>query len=219
MADLPEQTKTLVDTLLTQTEEGRRAWEEGSARTEFALVQTAGSVVILSVDGGGEAPFELRVLDPAGHLVEKHDTDDAGSEKLEALYSAARDSSARASAVVGNLLHELNPPVADELDAELQRLITETVDTSGNTEFDALVVAVKPLMKLRFDYMRARGGDQMTWGEFAAPFPSGGGARHAIFTAIKELRDEGVLTYTMDPEPGPGQKTPGADRLIRFNFD
>jgi hypothetical protein len=175
-------------------------------------------VVILSVHGDGEAPFEHRVLDPAGHLVEKHDTEDAGSEELGALYSAARDSSAKASAVVGNLLHELDPPDAEKLDAELRKLIKETVDTSGNTKFDALVVAVKPLMKMRFDYMHVTGENEMTWGEFAEPFPSGGGARRAIFSAIKELRDEGVVDYTMDPEPGAGQQTPGGDRLIRLNF-
>jgi len=219
VADLPDQTKTLIDTLLAQTEEGRRVWEEGSARTEFALVQTAGSVVILSVNGDGETPFELRVLDPAGHLVEKHDTEDAGSDKLGALYSAARDSSAKASAIVGNLLHELDPPDAEQLDAELRKLIKEKVDTSGNTSLDALVAAVKPLIKMRSDYMHATGGGETTWGEFAEPFPSGGGTRRAIFSAIKELRDEGIVDYRMDPEPGPNQQTPGADRRVRFNFD
>ncbi len=217
VADLPAQTKMLVETLLAQTEEGRRAWEKGSADTEFVFVHNAGSVIILSMSGNEEGPFELRVLDPAGRLVERHDTGDGGSEELQRLYLAARASSAKASPVVSSLLFELDPPNAERLNAELRTLIRQ-IDTSGNTAFDDLVAQVKPLMKMRVDAMRAGHMANMTWGEFTEPFPSGGGSRRAIYSAVKQLRDEGEIDYAMDPEPASGEKTPGPNRAMRLNF-
>jgi hypothetical protein len=112
LSELPEQTKSLVTMLRRQTEGGRRDWEQGSAETEFVFVHDSGSVIIASVDRDGAPPFELRVLDSAGVIVERYETGDLGAEGFGHLYEAARRSSVKASSVVEALVRELrdDPP-------------------------------------------------------------------------------------------------------------
>ncbi len=105
---IPKQTQRLVDTLVQQTAAGRHVWEKGSAETEFVFAREAGSVIISSVDGDGAAPYELRILDPSGTVVESYSTEDEGSEYFRALYETARRSTAQPSPVVESLVKSLS---------------------------------------------------------------------------------------------------------------
>lgn len=107
MSELPEQTQKLIRLLTGQTERGSREWEKGSSDTEFVFLHNAGSVTISSVDGDGAPPFEIRIFDTAGSIVERYTTSDPGSEALPYLYEAARKSSVKPSVVVETLLSQL----------------------------------------------------------------------------------------------------------------
>lgn len=107
---------------------------------------------------------------------------------------------------------------AETIQAELQGLIDRTIDRSRNVDIEAQVVALKPIVVKRVEEMEARGKSEMTWSDFAEPFKSGHGVRRALWSAFKELAAAGEIEYTMEPEPGPNQKTPGADKIVRFNF-
>lgn len=105
---MPEQTRNLVRMLRTQTEAGRRSWDKGSVDTELIFVHDAGSVIISSIDGDGQYPYELRILDTAGRVVERYDTnDDEGTEEFRDLFEVARRSSIKPSAVVETLVEQL----------------------------------------------------------------------------------------------------------------
>lgn len=108
VSELPKQTRSLVKILRRQTERGIHEWEQGSAETEFVFVHDSGSVIISSIDKDGAPPFELRVLDGAGVVVERYETGDTGSEEFGHLYEAARRSRVKASSVVEELVRELD---------------------------------------------------------------------------------------------------------------
>jgi hypothetical protein len=111
------------------------------------------------------------------------------------------------------------PKDVETLRAELQDLLDRTIDKTRNVDIEVQVVALKPLIKKRIEEMEARGISELKWGEFAEPFPSGGGIRKALWKAFKELGEAGEVEYTMHPEPGPNQATPGANKVVRFNFN
>lgn len=215
MSDLSEKTQRLISLLKEQTETGQQSWEEGSADTEYVFVQDAGSLVILVREGNEDAPFELRILDPDGDVVERHDSGEAGGELLEGLYEAARNSSGLTSArIVEALLAELDKPPDVEL-LELMDTTIKRVKAAPNME--EKVALIKPLLRKRIEHLRAANTTSLQWPQLIEPFPSGGGVRNALTQAFKELRQSGEVACIVNPEPQ-GDQGFGGGKVIQFDF-
>lgn len=214
MSEVPQQTQRLIRIMREQTESGRRCWEEGSAATEFVFVHDAGSLIVLSVDGDGGPPFELRIVDSDGTLVEKYDSLDDGADGLTDLYTAAHQSVPRASQVVEMLLTDLDKDPG----AELAELIPPAVaQISAAPNMDDKVALIKPLVRIRVEDLKARNKETVKWPQFIEPFPSGGGVHNALTQAFKEMRANDEIKCTVSPEPKPNQGF-GAGKDIRFDF-
>lgn len=215
MSDLSEKTRRLINLLKEQTESGQQSWEEGSADTEYVFVHDAGSLVVLCREGNEIAPFELRILDPDGDVVESHDSGDAGGELLEGLYEAARNSSGLTSArIVDALLAELDRPP----DVELLELLDPTVKrVKAAPNMEDKVVLIKPLLRKRIEHLRATNTTSLKWPELIEPFPTGGGVHNALTQAFKELRRDSEVICTVTPEPQ-GDQGFGAGKVIQFDF-
>lgn len=212
MSEVPQQTQQLVLLLREQTEGGRRLWEAGSAETEFVSVHEAGSLIILSVDGDGTAPFELRIVDPDGALVGKHTSEDAGGDGLGDLYGAAQQSATKPSRVVEALLAEIGKGAAAEVEALMGSTVKKVKEAP---EMDEKVALVKPLLRKRIQGLRAEMRLELEWPELIEPFPSGGGVRNALTQAFREMRASNEINCSVDPEPDEGQGFGGGKR-IRF---
>lgn len=169
---------------------------------------------MLSVAGDGAAPFEVRVLDADGTVVESYDSADAGAEGLPGLYDAAQERAAAPSRVAETLLAELTKAPATRLQ-EMMSSIVDKVHAAPNDSEKAEII--KPLLLIRIEDLREKNKAEIVWPEFVEPFPTGGGVRNAIVQAFKELRADGQIKCTVTPEPGPNQGF-GGGKKIRFAF-
>lgn len=114
--DTPPTTIDFAVVLVERTREGRIAWKALEGGTGFRLTTKRGSTEIVSVDEDGLLPYQLRVYDPHGTVVETLDW--IPSEEpygplpnrvMADLYSAARRSALNIDTVIRGILDEIDP--------------------------------------------------------------------------------------------------------------
>jgi len=74
---------------------------------------------------------------------------------------------------------------------------------------------LKPYVLKRVAELREEGKTTFKWPQIVSAFPSGGGVRNALPKAFRDLRENGDISCTVDPEPGPNQGF-GGGKVIRL---
>jgi hypothetical protein len=105
----------LCQRLVAATLEEQLEWTAGE-QTAFTCTRRSGTIVVKSVDGSGEPPFELAIFNTDGVKVESVLSEPAGEEPsaswdgaISRLYRAARRQALQADRVVADLLAGLPP--------------------------------------------------------------------------------------------------------------
>jgi hypothetical protein len=113
--DLEPQLVELCERLLAATIEERLEWKVGEDAT-FTCTRRSGTILVKSVDGSGEPPFELAVFNTDGVKVESVIAELVSEERSAAwngavgnLYRSARRQALRADRLVADLLADLPP--------------------------------------------------------------------------------------------------------------
>jgi hypothetical protein len=114
---LPPDVDRLARALILRSERGDLAWEAvDDPETGFVHTGRAGTVLIASTDGDGQAPYTLSVLTPNGVVGDSWRS--VSSDRTEAmddyqlfqdLYDVARRSAAGATRLISDLLNEIEP--------------------------------------------------------------------------------------------------------------
>jgi hypothetical protein len=103
----------LCERLVTATIERQLEWEAGET-TAFTCTRRSGTILVKSVDGSGEPPFELAIFNTDGVKVESVLSESAGEKwpaswngAISNLYRAARRQALHADRLVADLLADL----------------------------------------------------------------------------------------------------------------
>ncbi len=113
--DLQVQLVELCERLVAATIEEQLEWNVGE-KTAFTCTRRSGTILVRSVDGSGEHPFELAIFNTDGVKVESVISESVGEERsapwngaVANLYQAARRQALHADRLVADLLADLPP--------------------------------------------------------------------------------------------------------------
>lgn len=101
---------------------------------------------------------------------------------------------------------------------DLGSLLDRAVDQSRQLDMDAQRETLRPIVASRINEMREQGTNVILWPEFAKPFPRGGGLLKSAYAEFRQLRDDGEVKFSLEPEPPPEKDLPGKV-TIHFDFD
>lgn len=114
--DSQAQLVELCERLVAATLEQHLEWEAGET-TAFTCTRRSGTILVKSVDGSGEPPFELAIFNTDGVKVESALSESAGEERsaswngaISNLYRAARRRALHGDRLVADLLADLPRP-------------------------------------------------------------------------------------------------------------
>jgi hypothetical protein len=106
----PQLTK-LVATVLRRTDAGKTSWRSMS-ETSFSLSLEHGALTIESRDNDGLEPYEVKVWNEKGVVIDGYETEDRSSASdrrlLEELYESARRNALGVSDTIEALLNEVD---------------------------------------------------------------------------------------------------------------
>lgn len=115
MNEYHDRLRDLVKSLTELTKSGKVLWDIAESPTSFIYTSKGGSVILSSVNEDGEPPFDLRVLDPKGVVVEVYRDEHGGGvfegdyyeSDVAELYREIRDAVRPSNPVIDGLLAEL----------------------------------------------------------------------------------------------------------------
>ncbi len=102
--------RELLQTLTRATFEGRANWNKGSRDDTFVWSGSNASVILLTKDNDGAAPYIVRLADAEGRIIESVATMPGGDDTRIAgeLYAAARADALDINATIEGLLDDLS---------------------------------------------------------------------------------------------------------------
>lgn len=123
-----EKLRVLMKRLLEDTRAGKISWRASGDLSIFSLVTTSGSVIVRSIDGDGQAPFLVELLNPNGVNIERIESDwepgtgpqgqrlrigASWNKELSALFESARSAAINLDGVITGILDEIEHPNTD----------------------------------------------------------------------------------------------------------
>jgi hypothetical protein len=116
----------LAERVIAETNQGKVTWRGSNDLTSFSFTTAQGSVIVNSLDGDGQAPYRLSILNTEGTAIESVESvwdTNAGppappapwNALLQTLYETARSSAVSLDDVIDGILREIEHPTDPDI--------------------------------------------------------------------------------------------------------